>query len=242
MTLTEPQIGALIATLARASGLVATAPVLGDHGIPMRARLMLVMAIVATVGLSRPEVALADLAPIAMIELAVGLVTGLAARFVIARVVIAGQLFGLSLGLGFAAQYDIHAGESAGTLRTLVTTLAGLAFLTAGGLEAIVQSAAAAPAHPAQLAVLGPMLLEQGCSAFGHGLALAAPIVLAALVGNIGLALINRAVPAANVFAISLAGVLIIGGIALLGSAGEVVGRILDHAQQAVNILVDGAP
>lgn len=240
MTLTEPQIGALIATLARATGLVATSPIVGDNGTPMRARLLLVLAIVATVGPSRPEVALAEVPTIAMLELAVGLVTGLAARFVIARAAIAGQLFGLSLGLGFAAQYDLRTGESAGTLRMLVSTLAGLVFLSAGGLEAIVQSAAAAPAHPAQLAMLGPMLIDLGASAFGHGLALAAPIVLAALIGNVGLALINRAVPAANVFSISLAGVLIIGGIALLASASELVERTYDHARQAVNLLVGG--
>jgi flagellar biosynthetic protein FliR len=242
MTLTEPQIGAMIATFARATGLVATAPVVGDNGIPLRARLVLVIAIVATVGVNRPEVALADVAEIATIELAIGLVTGLAARFVLARAAVAGQLFGLSLGLGFAAQYDIHAGESAGTLRTLVSALAGLAFLAAGGLEAIVQSAAAGPAHPGQLALLGPMLLDQGCSAFGHGLALAAPIVLAAVVGNLGLALIGRAAPAANVFSISLPGVLVVGALALLGSTGELAQRVHHHARAAVDVLVGSAP
>lgn len=240
MTLTDPQIGALIATLGRATGLVATSPVIGDSGTPMRARLLLVLAIVGTIGPSRPEVALAEAPAVAMLELAVGLVTGLAARFVIVRAAVAGQLFGLSLGLGFASQYDLRTGESAGTLRTLVATLAGLVFLSAGGLEAIVQSAAAAPAHPVQLAALGPMVIELGTSAFGHGLALAAPIVLAALVGNVGLALVNRAVPAANVFSISLPGVLVIGGIALLASASELVERIQDYAYQATQLLVSG--
>ena len=41
------------------------------------------------------------------------------------RAAIAGQLFGLSLGLGFASQYDIHAGESAGTIRSIISTIAG---------------------------------------------------------------------------------------------------------------------
>lgn len=242
MTLTEPEIGALIATLSRAGGLVATAPVVGDNGVPVRVRLILVLAIVATVGPNRPGVPLADVGGIALLELAVGLVTGLAARFVLERAAIAGQLFGLSLGLGFAQQYDIHAGESAGTLRVMVMSLAGLVFLAVGGLEAIVQSAAAGPAHIGHIAALGPILLEQGTSAFGHGLALAAPVVLASLVGNVGLALISRAAPAANVFSIALPGVLVIGGLVLLATAGDLVGGLSDMAREATSILVGDTP
>ncbi len=242
MTLSEPEIGALIATLARATGLVATAPVIADNGIPMRARLVLVIAIVAAIGPSRAGVPLAEVGGVAILELAVGLLTGLAARFIMARAAIAGQLFGLSLGLGFAAQFDLHAGESAGTLRSLVTTVAGLVFISAGGLEAIVQSAAAAPASATQLAALGPMLLEQGTSAFVHGVSLAAPVLLAALVGNIGFALVSRAAPAANMFSFALAGVLVLGGVTLLGGAGELVHRLDDHARAAIDIFTTGSP
>lgn len=241
MTLTEPEIGALIATLSRVGGLVATSPVIGDFGISVRARLVFVVAIVAAIGPIHPPVPLTDVAEISIIELAVGLLTGLTARFVMARAAIAGQLFGLSLGLGFASQYDIHAGESAGTLRSIVTSIAGLAFLAAGGLEAIVQSAAAGPAQPHQLALLGPLLLEQGAAAFGHGLALAAPVVLAALVANIALALVSRAVPAANVFSIALGAVVLVGGAALLDGAGEIIARISQDAQEAIRIMVGDA-
>lgn len=242
MTLTEPEIGALIATLARATGLVATAPVIGDGGIPIRARLALVIAIVVAIGPSRDGIPLADVGGIAVLELAVGLLTGLAARFVMARAAIAGQLFGLSLGLGFAAQFDLHAGESAGTLRSLVTTIAGLVFISAGGLEAIVESAAAAPASVGQLSALGPLVLEQGTSAFVHGVSLAAPVLLAALVGNLGFALVSRAAPAANMFSIALAGVLVLGGVALLGGSGELVHRLDDYARTAVEIFSPQAP
>lgn len=242
MTLTEPEIGALIATLARAGGLVATAPLVGDNGVPLRVRLIFVLAIVATVGPNRPGVALADVAGVALLELAVGLITGLASRFVLQRAAVAGQLFGLSLGLGFAQQYDIHAGESAGTLRVMVMSLAGLVFLAVGGLEAIVQSAASGPAHVGHIALLGPVLLEQGVSAFGHGLALAAPIVLASLVGNIGLALVSRAAPAANVFSIALPGVLVIGGLVLLATSADLIGGLSDAARDATSILTGDPP
>src|SRR6188474_2782690 len=166
MTLSDAEIGALIAAIARTGGLAATAPVIGDPGVSLRARLVFVIAVGVAIGINRPPVALADAPLIAMIELAVGLVTGLTARMVMARLAIAGQLMGLSLGLGFAAQYDVHAGESAGVLRTMITTLGGLAFLAVGGVHAVVRSAAASPAEISQLSALAPAFVHHATSAF----------------------------------------------------------------------------
>jgi flagellar biosynthetic protein FliR len=237
MTLTEPQIGALLATLARAGGLAVTAPVIGDQGISMRARLVFVIAITAAIGASRAPVAFSALPLIASLELGIGVVTGLTARIVMMRVAVAGQVMGLSLGLGFAAQYDVHAGESAGVLRSLVTTVASLAFLTAGGLEAVVRSAAASPADMSQLSALGAAFVHHATAAFGHGLALAAPILLAAFVGNIALAVMNRAAPAINVFSIALSAVLVLGGIVLLATAAQLIAGATDTARTAIDVL-----
>lgn len=240
MHITEAEIGAFVTTLARAGGLVATAPVVGDGGVPARAKLVFVLVIAFTVGPNRPGIPLADVALVAIVELCVGLLTGMCARFIMQRAAVAGQLFGLTLGLGFASQYDIHAGESAGTMRSLVMAISGLVFLTAGGLEAIVASATTAPASVLHIGLLGPALLAHGASAMGQGLALAAPILLAALVGNIGLALISRAAPAANVFSIALAAVLIIGGLTLVATSGDLLGGLLADARQAIDVMVGG--
>ena len=242
MQITDPEIGAFVATLARAGGLVASAPVVGDNGVPARAKLVFVLVIAFTVGPNRPGIPLAEVAFVAVVELCVGLLTGMCARFIMQRAAVAGQLFGLTLGLGFAAQYDIHAGESAGTMRTIAMTIGGLVFLAAGGLEAIVESASAAPASVLHVGLLGPALLAHGASALGHGLALAAPIVLATLVGNIGFALISRAAPAANIFAIALAGVLVIGGLALLATSGDLIAGITADAREAITVLTGGGP
>lgn len=240
MQITDPEIGAFVATLARAGGLVATAPVVGDNGVPARAKLVFVLVIAFTVGPNRPGIPLADVGFTAIVELCVGLLTGLCARFVMQRAAVAGQLFGLTLGLGFASQYDIHAGESAGTLRSIIMTIAGLIFLAVGGLEAIVHSATSAPASIIHVGMLGPALVEHGTSAMGNGLALAAPIILATLVGNIGFALISRAAPAANIFSIALAGVLVIGGLALVATSGDLVAGLTADARQAITVLTGG--
>jgi flagellar biosynthesis protein FliR len=237
MMLSEPEIGALIATFARAAGLAVTAPVLGDRGVSLRPRLVFVVAITALIGVNRAPVAFSALPLVAPLELAIGLVTGTTARIVMSRIAIAGQLMGLSLGLGFASQYDVHAGESAGVMRTLTSTLGGLAFIATGGFEAIVTGASASPAGVSELAALGPAFLHHATAAMGHGLALAAPIVLAALVGNIALAVMNRAAPAVNVFSVALSVVLILGGIALLASAAHLVGGATDTARTAIDVL-----
>lgn len=235
MIVDGPVLGAFIVALCRATALAATAPVIGDTGVPMRAKVIFVLVVSGAVSANRAGVPMDHLPMVAPIELIVGVITGLTARFVMARVAVAGQLMGLSLGFGFASQYDIHAGESAITVRTLMTTFASLAFLAAGGLEAIVRGCAA-PAQVFDIALLGPELLRQGAAAMSHGLALAAPIVLAALVANVGLAVMNRAAPAVNVFAISLSVVLVAGGSVLLGGSGAMVQGIATYAHEAVGI------
>src|SRR5262245_41007418 len=236
MTLSDPEIGAYLAVLARVGGLAATAPVIVDPGVALRPRLVFVLAVSAAIGANHAPVPLAALPMIAAVELAVGLATGLVARVILSRIAIAGQLMGISLGLGFAAQYDPRAGESAGVLRTLCTSLGALAFLAAGGLEAVVRRAAAPPAHPPPpppRAPLGPLFVRPATAAFSHGLSLAAPIVLAAFVGNLALAVMNRAAPAVNVFSIALGAVLILGGVILLASAAHLVAGAIDTSRAA---------
>ncbi len=236
MNIDPATLGALIAAFVRGSALAATAPVIGDTATPIRARLVFVIAVALGVGLNRPGVPLGELPMVVVLELASGLITGATARFTLAKVAVAGQLMGLSLGLGFAAAYDPHAEESAGTIRTMLSTIAALVFLGSGGLEAVVRSVAASPTSITDIALLGPELVRAATSAMGHGLALAGPIVLAALVTNIGLAVMNRAAPAVNVFSISLSAVLIVGGVVMVATSGTLFGGIADVARRAVAV------
>jgi flagellar biosynthesis protein FliR len=235
MTLTEPELGAVIVAFIRAGGLAVTAPVIGDA--PARVRLAFAVAIAVGVGLNRPGVPIVELPLVAIVELGMGLLTGTCARFVMARIAVAGQLVGLSLGLGFASQFDPEAGESASSVRILFTTIAGLVFLAAGGLEAVVRSTANSPTHVAEVALLGPEVLRQGTAAFSHGLALAGPVVFAALVANVGLAVMNRAAPAINVFSISLAAVMIIGGIVLVATSSSLIAGMAAAVDDAIRVL-----
>ena len=235
--ITPDVIGGFIVALARTGGMVATAPVLGDPTTPMRARLAAAVSLALVVTPVRGPVAPADVAVLALLELATGIVVGLTARFALARVAVAGQIIGLSLGLGFASDYDARAGESASAVRALLTALAALAFISSGGIEAIARGAAAGPIDPLAAHSLASGLVDRGASAFGDGLALAMPVVFAALVGNIGLALMSRAAPAINVFSISLAAILLVGGAALWIAGPAIMAGVVDAARDAIATL-----
>ena len=238
MHFTESDIGAFIAVLCRVSGLAVTAPVIGDAGTPSRARLVFVLAITAVLGAARAPVRFDVLPMIGAAELAIGMITGVTAKIITSRVAVAGQLMGLSLGLGFASQYDAHAGESASVMRTLLTTLVAFAFLTAGGLEAIVRSAAAAPASLNDLPDLGHAFIRHATASFAQGIVLAAPVLLASFVGNIALAVMNRAAPAVNVFSVALSAVMIVGGLVLLSTAAHMVSGLVETARSSIDALV----
>jgi len=235
-TITEPMLGAFIVVLLRCGAVAMTAPVIGDSSVPVRARLVLSVSVALAIAANHPGVAFAELPHQAILELASGVITGLTASFVLARVAIAGQLTGLVLGLGFAQEFDPQAGESAGVIRTIAMSIAGLAFLAGDGLEALVRGVAT----PTSAIAVGAGCLDVlriGADAFGHGLALAAPVVLAALVANVGLAVMNRAAPALNVFSVALSAVLVVGTMLLLSTTGSFVIGVSEAARQATQAL-----
>ncbi|HVV82772.1 MAG TPA: flagellar biosynthetic protein FliR [Kofleriaceae bacterium] len=229
-----------VAALARAGGLAFTAPLLGDKTTPTRVRLVFTVAVAAVLAARRaapadPVLALAALP----IELGAGLVTGITARFILERVSTGAQLIGIHAGLGFAQSYDHAAGESATVVRALVSTIGGLAFLAADGLEALVR-ALATPVSTAALADGLTGATDAALQVAAAAIGIAAPVLLAATIVNVGLALINRAAPAVNVFSISLPVVLVIAGIALLSTASITAGAIDHAASDAVAVLLGG--
>lgn len=227
--------GPFVAALARAGGFAFTAPLLGEPTTPVRARLAFSVAVAAAVAGAAPHQPIGNALSLIPLELAAGLLAGASARFILDRVAAGAQLIGLHLGLGFAADYDPRAGESASSLRRLISALSGLAFLAAGGLEAGVRCVAT----PLALTDVGHLsgVLALGTSVMSHAIAFAAPTLVAATVLNLGLAFMNRAAPALNVFSISLPVVLIGGGLVLVATAPAMAAAIDGTAASAVALL-----
>ena len=235
-----PEVTALLPALARAGGFAFTAPLLGDPSTPVRARLVFTVGVAAAVSGASP----APLEPSAVLavmplELAAGALPGLAARWVLETVATGGQLIGLHLGLGFAQAYDPSASESATVARRLVATIGGLAFLAAGGLEAGVR-AIATPINAGQLTADAVSAMAIATSITTRAVGFAAPVIVASILVNVGLALINRAAPAFNAFSIALVAVLIGGGLVLIAAAPATAAAIARTADDAVAIIGGG--
>jgi flagellar biosynthesis protein FliR len=226
--------------LARVGGLCATAPLIGDATLPHRVRLGLTLVLTCALAPLRSTqfTDAGDLVAPLLAEVALGLGSGTVARLALASIEVAGQLIGVSLGLGFAAQYDALRTETGEVGRALAHTLAALAFLGAGGLEAVVR-AAASPASLAELTSVSQLALQLGSRVATDGLTLAAPILLAALVANLGVALVHRAAAAINVFAVGLGVSLLVGGFALLASSSQLVNQARMLAERAVQALAE---
>jgi flagellar biosynthetic protein FliR len=245
--------------LARVLGLCATAPLLGAPELPRGVRLGFALLVSAALtplrieglpalGLTPSTGAGADAAlalGVALAaELALGLAVGLAARFTLAAVEVAGHLGSTSLGLSFAEQYDPHVG-AADIGRLIARTLAAVAFLAAGGLEALVAAAAqplplAPAAAAASLAAAATAALRCATDATALGLGVAAPLVLAALVANLAVSLAHRAAAAINIFTVGFAASLLAVCAAALVTAPRMIAGVHAVADRAVALLAPG--
>lgn len=230
---------------ARALALAAAAPVVGGRHLTQPWRLALAGVLALALAPLRAEQAppvtdLLAFVPALLLEATVGLVIGLLARFALIAAEVCGQLVGISLGLGFAEQYDPRHGEAAGILPALTRAAASLAFVTAGGLAALARALAAPLPSAAGLEASAAAALDVAAAAATWGLSLAAPVVLAALVANLAVALAHRASPAVNLFAVGLSTSLLIAGAALLAGSPQLVDGLERLAARAISMLASG--
>lgn len=244
---TSVGLGAAALAMARLTGLCAAGPLLSDPELSRGLRVGFIAVIGAALAPLRLDEAAALLptpsafATALAAELAFGLCIGAAARLTLSAAGVAGQLAGISLGLGLAEQYDPQRGEPAIAGQRLARTATDLAFVGAGGLDALVR-AAATPLANADLAGAAAYALRMATDAAGLGLGLAAPLLLAALLTNLALALAHRAAVAINLFTVGLAATLLTVGATALVTAPQLTHGLQLLVQRAVLALVEGSP
>jgi len=215
----------------RVGAAMAVLPAFGDQMVPMRVRLALALAFTAVVapavaGLVPPLPG----TPVAVIghllaEVAAGLTLGLALRLMVIALQVAGTMAAQATSL--AALLGGAAVDPQPAIAQLLV-LAGLALALAAGLhvriaEALILSYAALPAGRfvagADLAAWGVAQVARG---FGLAFMLAVPFLIAALVYNMALGAINRAMPQLMVAFVG-APALTAGGLILLLLAATAV-------------------
>jgi len=231
--ITPAVIGGFIVCFARATALLFAAPLTGDKTLPPRVRAGVAISLALALAPLRGEVALATLPAVLPLEIALGLLGGFACRLVLAGVEAGGQLIGLQLEMGFAGTFDPSMGEESLPTRKLAHALAGLAFLATDGIEALVRALSGPPARVRTLAAAAASMLDGGATVMTAAVRLAAPLMVAALVANLGAGLVSRAAPALNVFSAAIALVLIVGAVTLLATSPAFVRDIMAAARGA---------
>jgi flagellar biosynthetic protein FliR len=175
-----------------------------------------------------------ELAGKAVLELACGLVVGIAFRFVFAAAEVLGSVLGQTTGLSSASVLNPTMDAPESPVARVVGLCAMLVALAAGvhrvALGSLLESFRSLPVGTA--AVLDAPLLrfvDLGIDAFVVGVRLSTPVVAVALLAQLSLALISRAAPSVQIFSVGFAVLFTSGVVSLLACLDGVVSGLAAH-------------
>ena len=213
----------LLWPLTRVLGVIASAPIFSHNSIPNQVKLgigiMLTLVIMPTLPpLPQFEIFSFQGLLILVQQLVTGLAIGFSMRLVFSAVDMAGQLIGMSMGLGFASFYDPQSQGQSTAVNQFLVLLAMLIFLGLDGHLMIVTALANSfISMPIGLSGgINPMKIAMwGETIFSAGLLLALPAVVALLITNMALGILTRTAPQLNLFGIGFPVTLSVGFVIL---------------------------
>ncbi len=206
----------------RCGVMVMSVPALGGEVVPMRIRAVLVVLLAVLIGVGVPHERASDNLMLALgAELGIGLMLGITIRVAFAAAELAGELIAQQLGFGLQGAFNAMSEEPAGTYTQLFSTIAGLTFFAVGGHLEMVRALAASVHHlpPGSdaAALLAPDHIVRALThIILRGLAVAAPLSIAVLTGQLVLGFVARIAPQLNAWSF---GFLLTGAIALFGAS-----------------------
>ncbi|WP_066797896.1 flagellar biosynthetic protein FliR [Sphingomonas soli] len=221
----EPQLWALLFAMVRVGAAFVAAPIFSAVSVPLPARIGLTGAIgvlvLGTTNITPPAeiFALSTFLAVAA-EALIGLAIGFILQIAFSAPMIASEVIGMSMGLGFANAVDPNSGTSTPALGQFLSLLLTLLFLAVDGhlvlVDLIVRSYAAMPPGEwvAPERLMGIAMF--GGYAFLAGLLLALPVGFLLLCLNVVVGMLSRAAPALNLFAVGLPASLAVGVVAIL--------------------------
>ena len=205
-------IAAFLWPLTRILGLIATVPLFGNVTIPTRIKVGLgvMLAIIIAPGL-QPLPALDPMSLNGILILAqqfiIGAAMGFSVRIVMAAIEMAGEIIGMTMGLGFAVFFDPQTQGRSPAISQFLALLALMIYL-ASNLHLVVLSVLADSfvSMPITATALNnqPFMIFMGWGGriFSAGVQMALPIIAALLITNIALGILTRAAPQLNLFGI----------------------------------------
>lgn len=210
----ESLLAAAVFTGARVSGLMIFCPFLASKAIPVPLKAALVVLLTLLVHPLHGQAQLAasswQWASIALGEVAVGLLLGLAANFLMEAPALAGQVLGVQMGYSLAGLFDPQTQADTPVLAELHRLAALFVFLSLDVhhwlIRALARSFVYLPAGAATVTLPAAGTLLHGASAiFLAGVQMAAPALVATMVADVALGFLGKASPQLPVLFIGLA-------------------------------------
>jgi flagellar biosynthetic protein FliR len=221
----EPQLWALIFVMIRIGAAFVAAPVFGAVSVPVTVRVTLSGAIGVLVLGTHSVVPPAQVFGFATFlavasEALIGLAMGFILQIAFAAPMLASEVIGISMGIGFASAIDPQNGRSSPALGQFFSIMLTLLFLSVNGhlvlVEMVVKSYDVLPVGAAWLSAAQlKNIAFFGGYTFTAGLLLALPVGFLLLCLNLVVGMLSRSAPALNLFAVGLPASLAVGVIAL---------------------------
>ncbi len=249
----EPQLWALLFVMVRVGAAFLAAPVFSAVSVPLPARIALTGAIGVLTMHAAPVVPPEQIFSITTMlmvaaEALIGLAIGFVLQIAFSAPLVASEVMGISMGLGFAQAVDPQSQTSTPALGQFLSVLLTLLFLSVDGhlvlVDLVVRSYELMPPGEAWL---NPQRLLNialfGGYVFLAGLLLALPVGFLLLCVNVIVGMLSRSAPALNLFAVGLPASLAMGVIAILialPAMGDYLQVIIHEALEASQTLVLG--
>ena len=241
---------------ARVAGLAVQGPVLSSPAIPVRIKALLVLSlglavypsVAAHAELPAGSTALAMVAPLVLVEFAVGVFIGFMASMPLLAAQFGGLAMGQQIGLGFARFYNPAMGDESDVLEQIMFFLALAVFIALGGIESMFSSVVASftslPAGAIPAMFLGgeatPIHVFTGAlsGAFELGLRVAAPLLAIVCLETVVMGYLSRSVPQLNVLSIGFPVRIILGLGIIVASLAAIDEALVDGTAGAIEELL----
>ena len=193
----------------RVGGLFLVAPLFSRGGVPLRARVLLAVAIsICLLPIVPAPASGGDAAAVAAGmagELAIGIAIGLLARLLLTAFQLAGEIIAFQMGFALASSFDPESEATEPVISSIHLSLVTLLFLTLDGHHLLVRAVAASfdtfPVGAGMASeTLARGLLASASEMYETGARVAAPVAGLLLLLNAMIGFINRITPQLSIF------------------------------------------
>jgi flagellar biosynthetic protein FliR len=234
----------LLWPLSRILAVIATSPIFSHSAVPVRIKLGIGLMITLIIMPTLPPMPTFDVFSLQgflllVEQILIGVAIGFSMRLMLSAIEIAGQLIGMTMGLGFASFFDPQTQGQTIVISQFIMMLAMLILLSLDGhlmiIATISQSFISMPISLTGEGINFMKVVQWGGLIFNLGLLLALPAVATLLIINMALGILTRTAPQLNLFGIGFPVTLSMGFLILALSLPGMLQPLQNLINQGIN-------